>query len=200
MALTAYRLEQPDGSVKLVRPEDCTRFAVMDPAGTEPGEGRRPCYSVIQVWDITPGGDMLLVHQYRKQVQAPDAAAAAVRISRRFDVAYIAIEKDGMGLGVAQHVRRTGVAVRAIKARGSKEARSQTAEIRMAAGQIYFPRGASFLFDLEAELLEFPNSEYADQVDALSHAAMLVQKVGGSEGGGEPTSHQRSDTADWDAD
>jgi predicted phage terminase large subunit-like protein len=176
-----YTLLHPDGSSKTIAANDCHRFAVMDPAGTEPGDGRRPCYTVIQVWDITPTGEMLLVYQYRRQVQAPDAAAEAVKICREFEVDYIAIEKDGMGLGVVQHVRREGVAVRAIKARGSKEARSQTAEIRMSAGSIYFPLRAPFLFELEKELLSFPNSEYADQVDALSHAAMLVQKIGGSE-------------------
>ena len=174
-----YILLQPDGSSKTIAMDDCNRIAVMDPAGTEPGEGRRPCYTVIQVWDVTPIGEMLLVYQYRKQVQAPDAAAAAVRICREFDVEYIAIEKDGMGLGVVQHVRRERIAVRAIKARGSKEARSQTAEIRMAAGSIYFPARAPFLFELEGELLQFPNSEYADQVDTLSHAAIQVQRMRG---------------------
>jgi predicted phage terminase large subunit-like protein len=172
-----YALERPGGGAELVPAQTCHRFAVMDPAGTEPGAGRRPCYTVIQVWDITPGGDMLLVYQYRRQVQAPDAAAAAVRICREFDVAYIAIEKDGMGLGVVQQVRREDVTVRAIKARGPKEVRSETAEIRMAAGQIYFPRGAAFLFELEQELVQFPKSEYADQVDALSHAAILVGRI-----------------------
>ena len=172
-----YRLHHPDSPPTLIAADTCHRFAVMDPAGTEPGAGRRPCYTVIQVWDITPTGDMLLVHQYRRQVQAPDAAAAAVRICREFDVAYIAIEKDGMGLGVVQQVRREGVTVRAIKARGPKDVRSETAEIRMAAGQIYFPRGAAFLFELEQELVQFPKSEYADQVDALSHAAILVGRI-----------------------
>ncbi|HET6251097.1 MAG TPA: phage terminase large subunit [Tepidisphaeraceae bacterium] len=173
----SYALLHPDGSQRLIRPEDCERFAVMDPAGTEPGEGRRPCYTVIQVWDVTRNGDMLLVHQYRRQVQAADAANAATKICREFDVAYIAIEKDGMGLGVVQQVRRDGIAVRAIKARGCKEARSQAAEIRMANGQIYFPHGADFLFELEKELLAFPRGDYADQVDALSHAAILVAKL-----------------------
>ena len=179
MSFVRYR----DGSSRLIKAADCHRFAVMDPAGTEPGEGRRPCYTVIQVWDVTAAGEMLLVHQYRRQVQAPDAAAEAVRICRAFEVDYIAIEKDGMGLGVVQQVRRQGIAVRAIKARGSKEARTQTAEIRMAAGTIYFPHDAQYLFDLEQELLQFPNSEFADQVDALAHAAMLVQKIAGSMGG-----------------
>ncbi|HZL37368.1 MAG TPA: phage terminase large subunit [Tepidisphaeraceae bacterium] len=198
---SSYVLLHPDGSEHLVRPRDCQRIAVMDPAGTEPGERNHPCFTVIQVWDVTPTGDMLLVHQYRRQVQAPDAAAAAVRVCQRFDVAYIAIEKDGLGLGVVQTVRREGIAVRAIKAKGPKDARTQTAEIRMAAGQIYFRQGAPYLFDLEQELLQFPNSEYADQADALAHAAMLVARIGGRSDemavGADPM-ESGSDNAGWE--
>ena len=174
-----YALQKPDGSERTVSAKDCSRFAVMDPAGTEPDQNNRPCYTVIQVWDVTPHHEMILVYQYRAQVQAPDAAAAAERIAREFDVAFIAIEKDGIGLGIVQTVRRNGIAVKPIKARGSKEARSETAEIRMAAGLIYFPRQAPFLWELEQELLHFPQGEYCDQVDALAHAAMQVQRLGG---------------------
>jgi predicted phage terminase large subunit-like protein len=131
---------------------------------------------------------MLLVHQYREQVQVPDAAEAAVRIARQYQVAFLGIEKDGMGLGIVQTVKRRGITVKPIKARGSKEARSETAEIRMSAGMIYFPRGAPFLWDLEQELLHFPNGEYADQVDALAHAAMLVQRRVGPPGNGGDSS------------
>jgi predicted phage terminase large subunit-like protein len=175
----AYVLFAPDGSERTVSLASCSRFAVMDPAGSEPQQNSRPCYTVIQVWDVTPTHEMLLVHQYREQVQSPDAAAAAVRIAREFGVQFIGIEKDGIGLGIVQAVKRAGITVRPIKARGSKEARSETAEIRMAAGSIYFPREAPFLWDLEQELLHFPKGEYADQVDALAHAAMQVQQRSG---------------------
>jgi len=174
-----YRLTQPDGTQKLVRIDDCWRFAVMDPAGTEPQQNNRPCYTVIQVWDITPAHEMLLVHQYRGQVQAPEAAEMAIRIAREFAVAFVGIEKDGIGLGIVQTVKRAGIAVKPIKARGSKEARSETAEIRMAAGTVYFPRGAPFVWELEQELLHFPKGEYSDQVDALAHAALQVHQKGG---------------------
>jgi predicted phage terminase large subunit-like protein len=167
-----------DGSRYRIAASDCHRFAVMDPAGTEPTQNSRPCYTVIQVWDITPAHDMLLVHQYRAQVQTPDATDAAERIARQFNVEFLGVEKDGIGLGIVQALKRRGITVKPIKARGSKEARSETAEIRMAAGQIYFPHGADFLWDLEQELIHFPQGEYADQVDALAHAARLVQERG----------------------
>lgn len=170
-----YRLLKPDGTTSLVNESECSRFAVMDPAGSEPDQSARPCYTVIQVWDVTPAHDMLLVHQYRAQVQTPDAADAAERIVRRFEPEYLAVEKDGLGLGIVQSLKKRNVLVKPIKARGSKEARSETAEIRMAAGQIYFPHGAPYLWDLEQELIHFPKGEYVDQVDALAHAARLVQ-------------------------
>jgi len=174
-----YRLTNPDGSTRTFPISDCRRFAVMDPAGSEPTQNTRPCYTVIQVWDVTPDHDMLLVHQYRAQVQTPDAAEAAAKIVHDYEANFLAVEEDGLGLGICQTLRRQGLTIRPIKARGSKEARSEIAEIRMAAALIHFPQNAPFLFDLEQELLHFPKSEYADQVDALSHAAILVQKDSG---------------------
>lgn len=162
-----------------VKVEDCQRFAVVDPAGAEKEQDNRPCYTVIQVWDVAPSWDMMLVHQYRENVSVPDAADAIVRIFREFDCEKVAVEKDGIGLGVIQTARRKGVPVQAIKARGSKEARTETAEIRMAAGMVYFDAEAAYRSALESELSQFPNSEFADQVDAFAYAAMAVQKIGG---------------------
>ncbi|HEX4124690.1 MAG TPA: phage terminase large subunit [Tepidisphaeraceae bacterium] len=174
-----YSLLDPAGGIRRVSANDCIRFAVMDPAGTEASQNRRACYTVIQVWDVTDRREMILVDQYRKQVQTPDVVAAAEEIIRQRDPAYLGVEREGIGLGVVQTLRRRGVTVKPLIARGSKEARSESAEIRMAAGDIYFPQDAEFLYELQRELLLFPNSEYADQVDALAHAAIEVQKRGG---------------------
>lgn len=172
-----YVLYGPDGGVaKVWRDSECKRFAVMDPAGAEKEQNNKPCFTVIQTWGLSPEGDMLLRTQYREQAGTPETADMAAKMVRAEECAYIGIEKDGIGLGVVQNVKRKGIAVRAIKARGSKEARSETAEIRMAAGMIYFPQGAHFLPELENEILLFPNGEYLDQVDALSHAAIAVNK------------------------
>jgi predicted phage terminase large subunit-like protein len=189
-----YRLTRGKGDSAtswLVRDDDCQRFAVMDPAGTDPTQNAKACYTVVQAWAVTPAGDMLLLDQYREQVETPDAADAAVEFCRKWSVDYIGIEKDGMGLGVVQTVRRRGVTVQPIKARGSKEARSETAEIRMAGGMIHFPEGAPFLFELQKELLLFPMGQYADQVDCLAHAARIVQKHHGPP--------RNAGDAQWDA-
>ncbi len=170
--------------------EQCRVWATMDPAGSDAAEA---CYTVIQVWAETPSFHLLLLAQYREQVESPDAAEAAVRWSRDWECEYIGIEKDGIGLGTVQTVRKRGVTVRPIKARGSKVARAETAQIRMAAGMILFPESAPFLFDLRAELLTFPNTVYKDQVDALAHAAILVQKSAGPPTTAEDAEHETAD-------
>ena len=184
-----YRLTRGSNSWT-VKDDDCYRFAIMDPAGTDPKQNKKACYTVLLVWAIAPSGDMILLHVYREQVETPEVADAAVRVCRQWEVEWIGIEKDGIGLGVVQHVRRKGIAVRAIKARGSKEARSDVAEIQMSAGMIHFPREAPFLFELEKELLAFPAGEFLDQADALAHSARMVQRTHGPPTNTEDSSHE----------
>jgi predicted phage terminase large subunit-like protein len=183
-----YLLHAPDPDSKpgKVEVDRCDRFGMMDPAGTpKPGAserpiGRGPCYTVIGVWDVTPEGDMLKVAHYREQVEAPDAAALAMQVCRDWDLPWIGVEKAGLGLGVVQTIQRSGFTVKPIAPRGGKEARSETAEIRMAAGMIYFPQDAPWLFELQKELTAWPNSEHSDQVDELAHAARWVQHQKGA--------------------
>ena len=45
---------------------------------------------------------MLKLAHYREQVEAPDAAALAMEVCREWDLPWIGVEKNGMGLGVVQ--------------------------------------------------------------------------------------------------
>jgi predicted phage terminase large subunit-like protein len=173
-------------SGRIVRIVDCQRFAVMDVAGTEKRKadaGHDPDFSVLQVWDLTSSYDLILVEQWRGQLETPEVEDKAIEYCRRFDVPYLLVESNGIGLGVVQSLRRRGIAVRGINARksgGDKLARSQTAQIRMEAGTVYFPEDAPWLEDLEAELRGFPVVQHDDQVDTLSYAALHTQRIGGA--------------------
>jgi predicted phage terminase large subunit-like protein len=189
-----YRLYEPDGTFETLEAHSCNRFAIMDPAGTEPNQHNRPCYTVIQVWDVAQNGRMMLVHQYRRQVQTPDVVQAAKDILKKYAANFIGVEKAGIGLGIAQTLKKDGATVQAIVTRGSKDARSEIAEIRMAAGLIYFPRKALWLFDLEHECLHFPRGTWCDQVDAMAHAAIHVQKARGAPKATEPQKPEQDTT------
>jgi hypothetical protein len=66
-----------------------------------------------------------------------------------------------------------------------KVTRSTTARVQMQAGKVYVPAAAPWLAEWRRELLQFPNGDHDDQVDALSHAAN--QAFSGHITFGEPT-------------
>lgn len=169
-----------DGGEKIVNKADVWIFAALDPAGVDGKQNQHACWSVCYVFAVTPDADMILLHEYREQRETPQLATDIADLCRRFNTSFVAVEQNGLGLGVVQTIGQTGVAVTGVVATRNKEARSETAEIRMAAGKVYFPHGAPYLFDLENELLRFPNGEFVDRVDALAWAAILVQERHGA--------------------
>jgi predicted phage terminase large subunit-like protein len=178
-----YRLFHPDGTFQAFAVDDCDHFAFMDPAGSEKKQNNKPCYTVIGSFALTPDHHLLWTDMTREQVDTPAVVDLSIAAVRRGQLPWIGVEKDGLGLGVVQTIKKRGIAVRAIKAKGSKEARSETAEIRMSAGMIYFRQSAPWLFELEKELLLFPNSEFLDQTDVLAHTSQYVQQRCGAPAG-----------------
>jgi predicted phage terminase large subunit-like protein len=163
-----------------IRFEDCSRFATVDVAGSEQsGADHDPDWTVVQVWDLADSGQLCLLDQWRGRVAIPDVEAVILRLIQQHEIPWIGVESAGIGLAVVQSLRRRGIAVRAMKANGSKVARSQAAQIRMEAGMMFFPATVPWLSELEAELSLFPGGAHDDQVDALSYAAIWAQRVAG---------------------
>ena len=156
------------------------RFSVMDPAGIDGNQNTKACYTVIHTWDVTPNADMILVDEYREQVDTPDAVNAAADTVRRLGSGYIVVERNGLGLGIVQNLMLKGIAVMGVSASQSKDARSETAEIRMAAHKVFFDANSIYLHDLEDELLRFPNGSFLDRPDCVSWACLHVQERHGA--------------------
>jgi predicted phage terminase large subunit-like protein len=176
---------------RLVKIADCHRFAVADIAGVEKQKTTDPDYSVVETWDLAATGDLILVDQWRKQAETPDTEEAIVRIVRRHDLPYICVEWASIGIGVVQHVRRRGIAVKGIKAKGSKLVRSQAAQIRMEAGTVFFPSDQPWVGEeLEPELLSFPNGAHDDQTDVVSYASLHAQRIAGAVPAEEDEAHK----------
>lgn len=167
---------------KRVRKSDCSRFATVDCAGTSKYNAADPDYTVCCVWDATADGDMILVDMWRGQVEIPEAVDAIMGAARRYDVPWVGIEKNGLGLGVVQTARKLGLTVRPMLARAGvdKVARSQVLQIRMEQGSVWFPAGLEITGTIEAELLGFPTvGMHDDIVDCCAWAAQMVQKIYG---------------------
>jgi predicted phage terminase large subunit-like protein len=158
----------------------CSRFATVDVACTEQRTpGHDPDWTVIQVWDLAGTGELLLRDQWRGRVSIPEVEAQALRLKDEHDLPWLGVESAGIGQAVLQSLKRRGLSIRPLKANGNKIIRSQSAQIRMEGGMIFFPIDAVWLDDLETELALFPNGAHDDQVDAMSYAAVWAQRSAG---------------------
>lgn len=174
-----YRLCNSKGETWLVKKSDCRKYATMDVAASERTQAD---WSVLQLWGLTPSYDMLLLDQWRGQKQIPDVVAAAARKCWEWDVEFLGVEKDGVGIAAMQTLRQRGITVKALATGGKdKIKRATAATIRMEAGMVYFPKAAEWLEQAVEEILLFPNpGGHDDVVDTFSWAAHLAQRMGGA--------------------
>lgn len=75
------------------------------------------------------------------------------------------------GTALVQELRQSGqFRVESIPVDRDKVTRLYVQAAKFEAGRVYFPKQASFLADLEVELLSFPQGKHDDQVDSLTKA------------------------------
>ncbi|MBC8280448.1 MAG: phage terminase large subunit [Chloroflexi bacterium] len=163
-----YLLSRPEG-VKRWRKDQCYIFQTVDTAETE---NKKADYTAVATWAVTPDSDLLLLDMVRVQLETPDLTPTLRQASDKWSPAYIGIE----GRPVFQQARRAGLPVRRLRPDKDKWTRAQPASARLSAGSVYFLAGASWIDDLEAELLAFPTGTNDDQVDVVAYAALEMQK------------------------
>ena len=84
----------------------------------------------------------------------------------------IRLEDASTGTALAQELKSVHFdsATRLVPVERDKIGRLYVNQAKFEAGLVLFPKGASFLPDLEAELLTFPQGKTDDQVDSISQA------------------------------
>jgi predicted phage terminase large subunit-like protein len=81
------------------------------------------------------------------------------------------IEDASTGIALAQELNQTRYCyIKPIPVERDKIGRLYVQQGKFAAGLVLFPRDASFLAELEAELLVFPQGRNDDQVDSITQA------------------------------
>lgn len=174
------------------------RFGTIDTAVSEKTGAD---WTVCQIWDVV-GDKLVLVHQLRKRLNGVMIVPTLHEIYKTYSPQFLSIEKEFVGQFVIDQLRALNVVVKPFQAKkyGPKEVRAVSAEIRLEAGKVYFPK-ADWVADLEREILTFPNGAHDDQVDALSQACLLADKfLGNVEPDltpGELAEKNKRDRAQW---
>ena len=86
------------------------------------------------------------------------------------------VEHASSGIQVYQNLQHTNVPAIPIKPTGDKESRAKMATPIVEAGKVFLPEKAEWLQAFEHEILSFPGSKYADQVDSMTQFLLWAQK------------------------
>ncbi len=177
-----YILRTKYGREKVVSIEACQRYAVCDPAISQ---RQSADFFVLQIWDVTPENEALLLAQLRGHFSNPDQQKKIVEWYERYLWMGLYVETVNYQAALFQQLknyqqeievqpglyqkRTISIPVKEwLPARGDKVARAGVAAIKMEAGDLYWLLHASYLTDLTPEIFSFPKGKKDDQVDGHS--------------------------------
>lgn len=173
----------PGATISRVPASSCTRFIVIDPAGTsrEVAEAKagKHSHTVISTWDMTPRHGLLLLDVERAQLSVPESMDRIKAKILQFRPQFTLIENAHVGRAILQILHHEGVTVKGLEPESKdKMVRANTAIVRMEGGMIWFPSKAPWLESWEEEIFAWSGSakEQDDQVDCLAYAAIYADQ------------------------
>ena len=132
--------------------------------------GAHNCWSVCSTW-LLHDKNYYLLDVIRGRFDYPRLRETALALANRYDPNVILIEDASTGTALAEDLKQGHrLAVKLIPVEQDKEARLYVHQAKFEGGQVYFPKNAPWLQDLENELLAFPVGKADDQVDSISQA------------------------------
>jgi predicted phage terminase large subunit-like protein len=150
---------------------DIVKFSTVDLAVTTSTQSH---YTVISTWAVTPQSDLLLLDVDRFRGEGPDIVPRIRVAYDKWRPSYVGIERVGFQMAVVQEAARQGLPVHELKPHRDKVARAMTAVAMLEQGKVWWPRGTSWMKELEDEVVMFPEGEFDDFVDTLSYACAEV--------------------------
>lgn len=177
-----YRCEDSRNHAHKAFVNECIYFITSDLAASTKTTAD---WTVFSLFAWTPHGHLLLVDLERVRLESPDHAEKAERFWRRAKetsggagVRFFGVESKTFGLSLIQKLQRDArVPVRPLTADTDKIARAIPVGMMMREDRFYLPKDADFLYDLEKELVGFPNTAHDDMVDTLGYAAKVSEEL-----------------------
>jgi predicted phage terminase large subunit-like protein len=130
-------------------------------------------WSVCTTWHIL-NNRYYLLNVVRDKFDYPALKARAHALAVEYQPRVVLVEDSGVGTGLIEELRALGVNAVEVPCTTSKEARASIQSAKFEGGRVYFPERASWLSELENELLSFPGSRHDDQVDSIVQALGYV--------------------------
>jgi predicted phage terminase large subunit-like protein len=134
-------------------------------------DGAQNDWSVCTTWMLVDNR-FYLIDVTRGRYDYPTLKATAIALAKKYRPQCVLIEDASTGIALGQEFKSIYLdgAVRLVPIERDKIGRLYVHQAKFEAGLVLFPRDASFLPMLEAELLTFPQGKTDDQVDSISQA------------------------------
>jgi len=126
-------------------------------------------WSVGTTW-LHKDGRYYLMDVCREKLNYPDLKAKMIEMARLYNPWVILIEDTGVGTGLLEDLRLEDLNTVEIKPTQSKETRAHIQTPKFQSHRVLFRSSASWLSELEAEILAFPAGRHDDQVDSIVQA------------------------------
>jgi predicted phage terminase large subunit-like protein len=140
-------------------------------------------YSVCTSW-LAHGNRYYLFDVLREKLDYPDLKRRVMDHAARHNANSVLIEDKGSGISLIQDICRENNSGMpnpiGVVPEGDKITRMSAQSAKIEARQVYLPKQAPWLGDLQAELLQFPHGRHDDQVDSISQFLNWIQGRPGS--------------------
>jgi len=145
-------------------------------------KNKRTCFTVIMTYAVDENFNMYLLHVDRQRYAVRDSEERLLELIRITKPLVSVIETENFHDGIIRMMVQRIMAQSMCDIRLDKPTADKISRARLPAGRaehgfMYVDRKAPWFRTLMSELLGFPNSTYKDQVDALSLAALTVQRM-----------------------
>ena len=132
-------------------------------------QGEDNDYSVCTTW-LNYENRYYLVDVLRRRFDFPSLRTMVSEQAKLHKASHVLIEEAGVAIGLIQDLKSADFSLIPVKPEYDKKIRMEIQSVKFASGQVFFPKEAPWLADLEAELFAFPKGRHDDQVDSISQA------------------------------
>jgi predicted phage terminase large subunit-like protein len=131
-------------------------------------QGEENDYSVCTTWLVHD--NRYLIDVLRGRFDFPTLRRKVSEQAKLHKASQVLIEDAGFGTALIQELKTADFSVIAVKPEHDKKIRMAIQAAKFENGQVFFPKEAPWLRDLEDELFAFPSGRHDDQVDSISQA------------------------------
>lgn len=160
------------GKEKRILKTEVRIYQTIDTAGTENATSD---YFVCYTFGVTKEADIIVLDIYREQLDTTRHESVLDHQYHKWNPIIQAVENKTFGINIIQNAKKSGRPVMALKADNSKELRAEPLMVFYENHKVYHPEKHAELFEMENELLFFPNGKHDDIVDCAAYASQMVR-------------------------